>query len=219
MTEQPSESDGFRFLPYFYVVWVSLVGFIVYAKLSLWLYSVLVFIGVLAYFGFDELYILCSIFLLFAFFASLVMNELQKELHQNNKSDMSGILRIYDIDGKEQVHGQTRPTHLGHHPPLTYDRWPEQTDISLLISKPGGVAPDICFDICPPNGRTGHVDVVKLPHEGEKNMCLQIQLGRTWKVEGKSPVGDQHYWGRLCESHAKEEKENATDASNVDEKK
>lgn len=167
MTEQLSDSSGFDFLPYFLVIWVFLAGFIIHARLSLWFYSVLVAIGIAAYFFFEELTIFLSILLILVGLISAITHKVEQSErdavtdsatnhgHKQATSNSArppkndGVLRIYDVDGKQQVRKKTkRQIHIGQQPPLNLS--PQYWDISLLISKPGGITPDICFDICPP---------------------------------------------------------------------
>jgi len=188
MAEQLPDSGALDFLPYFLVAWVSLVGFIIHARFPLWVYSILVAIGIAAYFLFEPLCIFLTVALFWVGFISIgtyrvlqceanaatdsaAHHEHEQATSTRARPPRNAVFRIFDTDGKQQVRKKTkRQIHIGQRPPL--DLSPDHWDISLLISKPGGITPDICFDICLPNGRTGHVDVEKLPHDGEKNMCL-----------------------------------------------
>jgi len=224
--------SGLQISGYLLVAWLCLVGYIVQAQHRLWLYSLAVW-SFVAYIAWDQYDVYA--FAVFAYvgtamttFLCIFQYEVAGGTRDANgnaipvKKDTSrdGQLRIFDVDGKEQLKGKTtRAIPMGQQPPVTLNRWPDYWDISLLISKPAGVAPDICFDINPPNGKSGHIYVIKLPHEGEKNMCLQLRLGPTWDLGGKMPMGDQHYWGRLSENRVKEEKDDMTNASEVEEQK
>ena len=190
------------------IFWLCLVSFIVYAQLSRWVYSFLV-VWLVAYFLGPELSTLLWESLLILGFISLTVWQHAHAIRaQYDKvcadtataTTRSGILAFVNCAGEEYHYAavtdvkHTGPVALGCRPHLSWSREPGDWDISLLVSKVGGVVPSVYFNITPPDGRTANVKAEAMPHEGEKTICLQFKLGVPWALGSGAPISDQQFW-------------------------
>lgn len=218
---------------YLLLFWVCLVSIIVFARLSRWPYAFMVlWLGV--YIPGPEFSMLTWGALLILDCISLVVWQHHDKLHAFASfnaqrchpipSTRPGSLTLINCLGEEKHHiapvtvlKPTSPVSLGYRPPRSWRRKPGDWNISLLVSRPGGIAPNICFDITPPNGKTGDVVVETLPHEGEKKICVQFKLGEVRDLGSGTPVSDQHFWSALTLNTSKGK--DVTDTNAVDERK
>ena len=181
MTEYSSWSGSAEVSDYLLVAWVLLVGYIIHARQPLWLYSLAVW-SLVAYATYDEHSILITSFIIwFGGFTTGILFIFHLWMTDNDNAGAtprSGTLTLVNLLGEEKHYAAVtsgKPmgsVNLGHRPPLSWRRKPDDWNISLLVSKPGGVAPNVYFNVTPPNGKTGNIVVEALPHEGEKNICL-----------------------------------------------